>query len=266
MYKKFEDWIQVAQKAEMDTIEEMCAVVKRAIEDETKIQNELCISFMDFSVNHTTLNFINPPRPKLPALEEFSSTRFSIPMLTQLVAEFEVVARSTGDLMQCRELVNLVYSKIRSGVQFGGVDTGFPESWGQYGLSQINQMIRNIDTRSTGYVDWRTLATCFILIGSTVPTTKEVSRIEKMLGEEATEAAVCQGAFWFDECERSADRDYSIEFERVRMIKQLLFRVHSSGADSMSVARFATTLGAIAHKAESEESTFFDVLFSKVRI
>lgn len=191
MYKKYEDWIQVAQKAEMDTIEEMCAVVKKAIEEESKIQHELRIKFMDFSVDHTTLNFINPPRPKLPALEQFSSSRFSIPMLTQLVTEFEAVARSTGDLMQCRELVNLVYSKIKNGVQFGGIDTGFPESWGQYGVSQINQMIRNIDTRSTGYVDWRTLATCFILVGSRVPSAKEVSRIEKMLGEEASEEAVC---------------------------------------------------------------------------
>jgi len=37
MYKKLEDWISVAQKTEMDTIEEMCAVIKKAIESETKI-------------------------------------------------------------------------------------------------------------------------------------------------------------------------------------------------------------------------------------
>lgn len=37
MYKKLEDWISVAQKTEMDTIEEMCAVVKKAIETEKKI-------------------------------------------------------------------------------------------------------------------------------------------------------------------------------------------------------------------------------------
>lgn len=34
MHKKFDDWIQVATKTEMDTIEEMCTVVKKAIEDE----------------------------------------------------------------------------------------------------------------------------------------------------------------------------------------------------------------------------------------
>lgn len=63
----------------MDTIEEMCQVVKRAIEDESKIQLELRIKFMDFTVDHSVLNYINPPVPKLEALEAFSTDRFSIP-------------------------------------------------------------------------------------------------------------------------------------------------------------------------------------------
>lgn len=37
MYKKMDDWISVAQKTEMDTIDEMCAIIKEAIENETKI-------------------------------------------------------------------------------------------------------------------------------------------------------------------------------------------------------------------------------------
>jgi hypothetical protein len=37
MYKKLEDWISVAQKTEMDTIDEMSTVIKKAIENETKI-------------------------------------------------------------------------------------------------------------------------------------------------------------------------------------------------------------------------------------
>lgn len=35
----------------MDAIEEMCVVIKRAIEGEAKIQNELKIKFMDFTVD-----------------------------------------------------------------------------------------------------------------------------------------------------------------------------------------------------------------------
>ena len=46
-----EDWIFVAQKAEMDAIDEMCMVIKDSIEEETKIQSELRINFMDFTVD-----------------------------------------------------------------------------------------------------------------------------------------------------------------------------------------------------------------------
>ena len=41
----------MAHKAEMDAIEEMCMIVKQNIEEETKIQEELRISFMDFSID-----------------------------------------------------------------------------------------------------------------------------------------------------------------------------------------------------------------------
>lgn len=87
-YKKFDDWIQVAQKTEMDTIDEMCTVVKKAIEEESKIQHELRIKFMDFTVDNATLNYINPPIPKLEAIEDSHADRFAIPQLKQLLQEF----------------------------------------------------------------------------------------------------------------------------------------------------------------------------------
>ena len=37
VYTKLEDWIHVANKAENDSVEEMCVVLKRAIEEEKKI-------------------------------------------------------------------------------------------------------------------------------------------------------------------------------------------------------------------------------------
>lgn len=81
LYKMLEDWIFVAQKAEMDAIEEMCNEIKDSIEEETKIQSELCINFMDFKVDHGVLNYITPPPPKHPAREEISTERFSIPQI-----------------------------------------------------------------------------------------------------------------------------------------------------------------------------------------
>ena len=99
MYKKLEDWVFVAHKAEMDAIEEMCTIVKQNIEEETKIQEELRISFMDFSIDEGVLNYINPPPPKHPELEEHRLDRFSIPQLQGMYQEYLKYAsfNYTGD-------------------------------------------------------------------------------------------------------------------------------------------------------------------------
>ena len=76
-----EDWIFVAQKAEMDAIEDMTMVIKDSIEEETKIQSELRINFMDFTVDQGVLNYITPPPPKHAPLEEPKPERFTIPQL-----------------------------------------------------------------------------------------------------------------------------------------------------------------------------------------
>ena len=69
VYTKLEDWIHVANKAENDAVDEMCVVLKRAIEEEKKIQDELRIKFMDFCVDEKIMNYIEPPPEKLPAME-----------------------------------------------------------------------------------------------------------------------------------------------------------------------------------------------------
>jgi len=88
LYKMLEDWIFVAQKTEMDAIEEMSMIIKDAIEEETKIQSELRIEFMDFTVDEGVLNYITPPPPKHPPLEEITTSRFSIPQLRCSTNEF----------------------------------------------------------------------------------------------------------------------------------------------------------------------------------
>ena len=40
VYQKLEDWILVGQKTENDAVDEMCGVIKTAIEEEKKVQDE----------------------------------------------------------------------------------------------------------------------------------------------------------------------------------------------------------------------------------
>lgn len=97
LYKMLEDWIHVAQKSEMDAIEEMCMVIKDSIENETKMQSELRIKFMDFTVDHATLNYITPPPPKHSPHEVVLPSRFTVPQLECTVDELELFARACMD-------------------------------------------------------------------------------------------------------------------------------------------------------------------------
>ncbi len=54
---------------------------------------------MDFTVDDATLNYVNPPRPKLEALEEYREDRFSIPQLKTFLTEFETITKTVGDNM-----------------------------------------------------------------------------------------------------------------------------------------------------------------------
>lgn len=78
VYTKLDDWILVSNKTENDAVNEMCIVLKCAIEEEKKIQDELRLKFMDFCVDQKIMNYIEPPPEKLPALEEVRHDRFNI--------------------------------------------------------------------------------------------------------------------------------------------------------------------------------------------
>ena len=136
---------------------------------------------MDFTVDNSTFNFINPPLPKLEALEEFRVDRFAIPQLESLLQELVLISKSTGDEMQTRELASLLFSKVKNSDSFKSNYSTLPESWNKLGLQNINNIIRNLDPTNTGFVNWRILMTCLILLRSSLPTAAEVSRIESSL-------------------------------------------------------------------------------------
>lgn len=128
LYKKLDDWIFVAQKAEMDSIDEMCIVFKDAIETETKIQDELCIQFMDFTVDKSILNFITPPPPKLEFMEDKRAYKFNIPQLQSLYNEMKQIEtfRKGNKLFPYQVIINLMMTKINYTKQFGGEANGVP--------------------------------------------------------------------------------------------------------------------------------------------
>jgi len=130
LYKKLDDWIFVAQKAEMDSIEELCIVVKDAIETEAKIQDELCIQFMDFTVDKSILNFITPAPPKLECMEDKRGYKFTIPQLKSLYSELEQLESfKSSKCFPYQTIINILMTKINYSKQFGGENNGVPMQW-----------------------------------------------------------------------------------------------------------------------------------------
>jgi hypothetical protein len=80
--------------------------------------------------------------------------------------------------MQTRELSSLLFSKIKNSDTFRGHYSALPESWNKLGLQNINNIIRNLDPKNTGFVNWRVMMTCLILLRSMVPTTAQINKIE----------------------------------------------------------------------------------------
>jgi len=157
LYKKLDDWIFVAQKAEMDSIDEMSIVFKDAIESETKIQDELCIQFMDFTVDKSILNFITPPPPKLEFMEDKRDYKFNIPQLNSLYDEMKQIEtfRKGDKLFPYQVIINLMLTKINYTKQFGGETNGVPYIWKFVNGQAMQGMMRNMDVGNTGMVDWR---------------------------------------------------------------------------------------------------------------
>lgn len=263
LYKKLDDWIQVAQKTEMDAIEEMCKVVKSAVESEEKIQSELRIKFMDFTVDQGALNFITPKPPRLEALEEYREDRFAIPQLQCLFAELSEIAKSSGDSMQVVEIASLLFSKIKLSVQFGGYESALPASWNKLSLPDIISIVRNLDPENTGFVNWKDLFTLMVLQCSPIPSEVDTKGLKMENGFAEKEAFVAH-KWWFAATEGSADREYSHVFERVRMVSELLFEANKTTVEG---GRSVVNVGEFCRKMTARRgASFFEVLFAPVRL
>ncbi|CDW76374.1 sperm flagellar protein 2 [Stylonychia lemnae] len=259
VYLKLEDWIQVSNKTENDAIDEMSIVIKRAIEDEKKIQDELRVKFMDFCVDEKIMNYIEPPPEKLPALEEVRHDRFSISQLSTLVNELEHLAKQHGNgsnNVPNKVIVDLFVRKLENSKNLGD-EGSLPVEWTNYTEYDIQNMARNLDKQCTGSIDWRQIATYIILLKSSIPTDKhlETYRAEfKGKDDLHNKQNFLQAQAWFDETEYSQDRDYSIPFPRVHLIKDLLFRVNKtvkeSGEECISLKKYFKIL-------KSKELTMF---------
>lgn len=128
---------------------------------------------MDFTVDEGVLNYITPPPPKNPPLEEKNPKRFTIPQLNCTKNEFKMMknlSSSKDGKIDVDFLYNFLKSRQNNSMRFHGTNTTIPMSLQEKSPSQFMQMIRNLDPESTGHVDQSQLLTYFILLTSSIPT------------------------------------------------------------------------------------------------
>lgn len=238
MYKKLEDWVYVAQKTEMEAIEQMCCFIKQHIESEKKIEPELQMMFMDFTVNKKILNFITPPPPLREAREDRRNDRFSIDQLSFLMNEFEMTEASQMSREKFRDkaVVEIFVSRVNSSNLFSGYLSPLPVEWRKFSQSKLRHMVMNLDHERSGFVDWKTMYTYLALLKSPIATSEQLKAWGKRGLVNKNE--FCAGKFWFEDSEKSVDAPGHHKFERANFLKELLFKVHSrmvSGHDEPMV-------------------------------
>lgn len=59
-------------------------------------------------------------------------------------------------------------ARVNASQGFQGFQSTLPEVWNNMGMDSFMALIRNLDPKSSGFIDWRQLMTYFILLQSPV--------------------------------------------------------------------------------------------------
>lgn len=195
---------------------------------------------MDFTVDKSMRNFDTPIPPKLEAMEDRRIERFSIPQLQSVYEEMVRVECNNKNEKSWpsrhhfpnQVISQILMNKINYSKNFGGYINALPEEWKQVNMQIIQGMMRNIDTENTGYVNWRQFFTYLLLSQSPLPNVNTLGDMrQKMQNVKiSSQDQFVNTQMWFDRCEESKDRDYSHHFDRVSMVKKILFDTNATVA------------------------------------
>lgn len=221
---------------------------------------------MDFVVDSSIYNFIEPPPDKLAAMEEANDGRFNINQLKSLVRELNMVAGPNNQILN-RQVVDLFVRKSKNSSSMVDIG-GLPKSWNGLNQADFERMVRNLDINNVGSVNFKFLATCCILLHSNIPSDSQIETLKKAMKEIDitvncwTENLTGKACEWFESTERSKDREYSHVFPRVELIKDLLFDLHAENG-VLNMPDFSHTLAAYKYKIHFKQAkTFRDLLFA----
>jgi len=124
-------------------------------------------------------------------MEQPDAGKFNIPQLKSMVQELKMLANKAG-MIANRDVINLLVRKVKNSRSLVDVG-GLPKSWSNFTQVHFEKMVRNLDTKMEGSINHKTLATCFLLLSSNVPTSKDLEVIKANLKESSVSENVFLG-------------------------------------------------------------------------
>lgn len=121
---------------------------------------------MDFSIDCKVKNFIDPPPPKLPELEQVKPDRFTIPQLKHMVRDLQGLANEQG-LIANNQICELFLRKIELAKKLSD-DSGVPKSWHSLKKVDFIRLTRALDRYNKGFIEFQQLAVFICLLSSPI--------------------------------------------------------------------------------------------------
>jgi hypothetical protein len=86
------------------------------------------------------------------------------------------------DKIPNRKAVELLLRKGSNSKALGDMG-GLPKEWSSFSRNHYEKLVRNLDIYSSGTIDYKSLATCCILLKSKIPTDRQVEELKRNLGQ-----------------------------------------------------------------------------------
>ncbi|XP_066514487.1 sperm flagellar protein 2-like isoform X1 [Hoplias malabaricus] len=181
IHNDLQQWLDNRFSSEMNSIDQLCAVVQVHIENGEKIKNELVLELNDFFIDaETRVLSTPPPQPHPPLQEPTHHNYFSILQLHTLHTQLMKIAPtglvSSNDL--CKVLQGLIALNLGS--------DDFPKAWMNITESQIQELVCEL-AQDSEMVDWRQ----FLLSAAQpwpLPSQSQLLKTLKRFRERDTEA------------------------------------------------------------------------------
>ncbi|KAI9143629.1 hypothetical protein BKA69DRAFT_86943 [Paraphysoderma sedebokerense] len=225
-YIQMDSWIGNKFRDEMDAIRDMLAVIKDAVELETRIANELTLDGEKFKVEHSILTFEPEPEPRPESpIEKPVPDQFTILQLLNLCHKFRKIA--APGVISTKFFVEGLHKLALAQV---GHDY-LPDSFISADASAFQQITAVLDPYSTGFVNWRK----FLVIAARImpnPSVEYVSGLKKLYMRSASflNGTISKTDFlsvplWFEHTSEELDNEKRTKFNRSAKLKLALFEI-----------------------------------------